>query len=531
MQSGQALAIPPQYQLPSLEDLQNFNLDQEYAGKKNPQRRAFRVLYKKMIAQTRSALPLPEKNQESQELLASALLFEFLKIHSKYTYRSPQYSPGVFYSTGSRMWTLLNKKLRMTEMSTYKQFILLAKFYNFIKNNMANDLSDHIYWQNKQDLLNSIKPLLQALIAKHHPDIAAILSAQPPLSALTARSKTVGAEYKAKGSHAYSWFADSTSRELQILFIDFINASCIEVYGDETNCGPEQYAIRMGLFYYLAQKTGKGTLFDLSEAAMNKKFKEVSDEESFLWQTLLLGHLERLKVNHADFLRKWTGREKNFGQFINRVQAELVLQVAVVKSRQLDPAGQQKINRITRYASDCGIKFAATSATKSAVGMLGGVAIDTAAGTVGFVFGGPPGALVASQVSWLVREKLIPDAAMYFCGDVLRAISDCLGDLASSGASAFYEVTLALPVNGANSLVQSLYQFYRGIEKKEVLAEKEAYIEALMSLPPDIFAQQDVLLYTGQYKGEEHDSMINQHGSAELIEEYEPNTGMMTKSM
>lgn len=507
MQSGQELpsgreSSVKRYELPSLEELIGIDLENDYPGKKNPQRQAFIKLYKNLVAKTADTA-----ETERQQILAGALLFEYLGIVTSYSSEeAAKYQPGYLYNSGSRMHDLLRKKLNFDNgrLSSYEQIILLSKFYNFVKTTMSDDLADGVHWKYKQQLLDAIKPLLKLLLQNQHKTIEEILSARPPLADMIAKSEKATKEYEKKGSHAYSYFQDP-KRPLQLMLIKFVNDSCREVYGNDVDDSEQQYDIRMGLYYYLGKQSNRGTLHDMCKNIMNKTtLTTIKKEEYNAWQAQLLQHLEYVKTNHADFLKNWqteNPKRKEFAIFLDQVQSDLLKNSMDAKVKELDPS-KDNVHAISRTAARYGVDFAYSTAAQSALEFLGVTTMDAGAGAVGFVLGGPVGALIAAQLSALIRNKVIPDGAKYyFCGNFLNSVSDTIGDVTGEATATVYKYTLQTPVEGMGSLIKSLLEIYQSVEKPEVLEDKAALIEALMSLPDDVFSekQKEVMVYTHQF--------------------------------
>lgn len=470
------------YTMPSLQELKKLAaiLKDEYKGA-SQQRLDFLTLAQHLALNHE----LDSQPEQSQEILMGAYLFEMQMIGREYRWYSPD---------RSSLYHLIQDKLKLAHDETLtdtQKFICITAFYNYAKNaddNLAADTD----WYTNEALAKDVLKGIETLLTRQYPQVHSVLTALPRSENITKNMQGMTMRYNAL-SPPTLWGFRGGAYVSDARFVDFISAYC-EKFGEEAlNADP--YCLRLGslvyamkqveLTYSLPSYASRSQLHQLCEKAANIKLStDIPQAERGTWLLLLSNELSTICKDHQDFIDEFAEKTgmKDIRQWLGKHQSNLYQQLSECQLEVIHPNSMQA-------SATSAVGGAAAYGMKTAIRTTTGFAFPTttsllirgaAAGATGFAIFGPGGALLGVSLS------LVKNIGSVIVANLLMRLLSRMGKTVAGGAAEI----IAMPIDASRRGIIKLYEKYKGYEAftPEEIRENDAFINALMSLPDDVFS-------------------------------------------
>lgn len=451
----------------------------------NPKHLCFITLLEKLTHATRFDI----LSNTPFNVLMGTCIFAMESIAHEYHYLSPE---------RARAYKFFRDALLIgpdNQLTHEEKLIYLSRLFDYVKNCAADDLVKETIWESKEKLQEAILNCLRQVINKQSTHIQHLLAGPPTAVALKSNIQTAHNQYDVARR---SRFFQNHSRMALANFVDFINKTCDEVYREENVAQQDEvylrsYMTRMGAVYFALRKIedGRGWLewnsalyAEYLKSINAKSINHIEIDKKIMCLSTLMGHIEFIQRAN----KKLIEREKAQGfndieNYLTDVHIAILKQLANLAEEQKNPLTvASRFGAVTNYAAQYGFNLIAQKLARDIVlPNIGGVVLDGAAGTVGFVIFGPTGAVIATQLGRLVREQLIPAAVATVFANVLERIGSTVG----SAAAGVVVLPFTLTANG----LRSLLNLYSELEPDDKDFNKQEWIEALLSLPEELFSK------------------------------------------
>lgn len=496
------------YQIPTTEELEQYadTLVNAYREKKkvsgkaeNPDRLNFLAVLKNLVEQPQLLI---EENR--QHILMGAYVFMLEHIGNEKKYRILHRDPR-----GSVLYDLINTGLRNSNENILKdenKLVYLSAFYKFMKSNASPETTLGTTWASNSVLLSLISDELAMLVYKQFQQILFILGGRPTFKRLRENLAHMYDRYETRCQNKTGFFTLFSSKGEYVWlakFIDLVNENYCELPSlqvDETLPQYElqytiPYMLRMGVAtfalqtiapkYHLRDPNNGSSLHCMVAEDVNvKSYLQLEVDERNTWLNLLATHITSM-LNHEDFMKEQLEKNPNIKTELLSIQKQIreIVQSNIAKKDEKSALEQNSalaFSNIAQIGMNAGFKNAVGNNVIPSVATAAGYFVDGIAGAAGFIVAGPGGSAIASTLTHIVRKQLASLAAAVLFAWVLDKIGNRIGYLATGIIKAPFSLTY--------SGLQSFIEWYKSVETdKELLKENTEWMNALMSLPPEIF--------------------------------------------
>lgn len=442
------------YKSPSLRELRALaeEMRKSYTDS-NPKRLSFIALYDQLIGQTTHTTDLP---QNIMNVLVGALVFEMSDIkYGEYNGSSPQYRPGYFYSTGSKLYSFIKSKLNISPSNKFGYDERLFYMHEFAKyvdkvypDGAVQDLkplmkSGTPTWRSKKDLKDNIKKALAPVLKENNERLYSLVHGVPVLNALLKNLQKLEDEYNKDSKNA-----KNPKRVATINFIKFV----IQTYqGMNPNqiswhacVGAVIFALIQVEHEYKVLSPTRSALFRAALKAINaESLDKIAIDDKIKCLRALSAHVTTVRDNPDYFKDSLDNVIKNTTQ--QKLEfAAVDKEISGIQSKieqyllQLDEIKKAPSN--TQYAVSTGVSYSiqyalgpvALQVAKNAV--IGGLGIGGffAAGPVGSAVFSAAGALLVSGVGRLVTTGILTALTANVFVWLLEKMGDSIGNATAS---------------------------------------------------------------------------------------------------
>jgi hypothetical protein len=249
------------YILPHLSEILTVHLIDLKSLNENPERLKLATMLTKMSNLIEIQNQSGDSNKE--ELCASlvgAYMYCLESIAQEYHLHSPEFKNGYMYNSGSPLYSILAKVLKLcatNQMTTRERLIYINKFHQFIEKH-----KDSVDEQLKVDNLNHVQLLIniRSILIKQlnllTNKIAKTVNAIPTEKAITIHMEKLPQNYSQKkaAAHSQSWFGISENRS-RIFLTQLVQAISTIKCQEEENLPPHIFTrsqrIKMGALLYI----------------------------------------------------------------------------------------------------------------------------------------------------------------------------------------------------------------------------------------------------------------------------------------
>ncbi len=457
----------------------------------NPARVELIKLIKSIVQQVIEARGATDEDKKN--VLFSAYVFVLTLIDRQYHYL-PNYSRLTQKIKNALLWTDAHQP------SSEKILIHLVEFYHHVSETFPDELSFTVNYQKKSTLLADIISVIRAELAKQNQKIENLLR-QPPVPEVFKKA-FIDIPKAYREETANRWWPNPV-RERALQFIKWMYESVQGIYQEKIsdiedgNCLPSNLVLQGCLFYLLKSleaecklRKPNSVLYKIALKAMNlNSYGAASIDSREMALGMLKQHIELVKRSpHLLEIGKIIGIQET-EQCLNEMEVWVEKELASLVLEKNQPGFiQSKTHAMTAYLATFGVKSVFQSATRNFViptvlSSMGGALLDSAAGSAGFVVFGPSGAIIATQMSHIARDQLLPAITTTIFASVLEGIGNAIANCAMG--------VVVLPFSMTAAGLQSLLSLYVSLESDKPDHEnKVAWIKALISLPDFIFAME-----------------------------------------
>jgi hypothetical protein len=215
-----------------------------------------------------------------------------------------------------------------------------------------------------------------------------------------------------------------------------------------------------------------------------------------IWLRALSMHIKSIKQHHHSIITNW--KQKGFNQ-LDQFEAEIDTYLLEQELITHKPSRvTEYLSMIMSYGVQYGITFTATQfAARTMIPAVESSVIGSISGPIGIVIYGAAGTIIATQLTLLVKEKLIPAVLASLYINVLTKIGDVIGQ----SLAGMVTVTFSATAQG----LRNLLQFYSKIQTEDELKKDEQWIITLLNLPDDIFPQSKKIIIQNTHDIQESD--------------------------
>ncbi len=467
------------------------NIEDSYLRERNPN--PVRVeqiqLVKSIVKQVVESHGASDKDK--QTVLFSVYLFVLSLIDSQC-----HYLPNC-----SRLTQKIKNALLLTETqkpTPEQTLIYLVGFYHHVNETFPDDLSFTVNYQKKSTLLADIISVIRGELTKQNQRIQNLLREPPVPEVFKKAFAEIPQAYAAETANR--WFRNP-SRDRLLQLLAWMNESVDEIYAEKIpdiedgNLLPSNLVRQACLFHLLKSledecklRMPNSVLYKIGLKAMNlSSYRAAPIDIREMAFSMLKQHIELVKKSphHLEMGKKRGIQEPE--TCLNEMESWIEQELASLVLEKNQPGFiQAKTHAMTAYLATFGVRSVFQSATRNIViptvlSGMGGTLLDGAAGSVGFVVFGPSGAIIASQMSRIARDQLLPAITTTIFANVLDSIGEAIANCTMG--------VVVMPFKMTAAGLQSLLSLYVSLEPdKPDHANKLAWINALLSLPDFIFA-------------------------------------------